>query len=83
MDLSSHNTNPPDVFDGKAVALTELSDVRLEEGIVALRTFVEEQGCFPTEASWTAAGMSPSERTMRRRFGSFRSAAVAAGIEAG
>jgi hypothetical protein len=82
VDLSFHNTNPPSVFDREAVALTELSDVRLEEGIVAFRTFVEEQGCFPTEASWTAAGMSPSERTMRRRFGSFRSAAVPAGIEA-
>jgi hypothetical protein len=56
--------------------------VRLAKGIVALRTFVEEEGCFPTETSWTAAGMSPSERTIRRRFGSFRSALVAAGIEA-
>ena len=82
MDISSHNPNPSGVFDGEAAALTELSDVRLEEGIAALRTYVEEQGCFPTEASWTAAGISPSERTIRRRFGSFRSAAVAAGIEA-
>jgi hypothetical protein len=36
---------------------------------------------LPTEESWTAAQMVPSERTIPRRFGSFRSAATAAGIE--
>jgi len=40
-----------------------------------------DRRCLPTEESWTAAQMVPSERTIRRRFGSFRSAAAAAGIE--
>lgn len=41
--------------------------------------FVEEHGLTPTRDSWTAARMSPSERTVRKRFGSFRAAAEAAG----
>jgi hypothetical protein len=29
---------------------------------------------MPTRDSWTAAGMSPCDRTVRKRFGSFRAA---------
>jgi hypothetical protein len=46
----------------------------------ALRRFVAETGAVPTAASWTAAGMSPSEKTIRRRFGSLRVAALQAGL---
>ncbi|HEV2033947.1 MAG TPA: hypothetical protein VGU71_07085 [Candidatus Dormibacteraeota bacterium] len=83
MDLSSHNANPPGVFDGECFPLSDLSDTKIEEGIDAIRRFFAEQRCLPTEESWTAAQMVPSERTIRRRFGSFRSAAAAAGIESG
>ena len=81
VDPSSHNANPPGSFDGEAVALPDLADAKIEEGIEAVRSFVAEQRCLPTEENWTAAQMAPSERTIRRRFGSFRLAAAAAGIE--
>jgi len=41
---------------------------------------VDEYGRMRTQDSWTAAGMSPCERTVRKRFGSFQAAAEAAGI---
>jgi hypothetical protein len=81
VDLSSHNANPPGVFDGESFPLSDLADAKIEEGIEAIRRFFAEQRCLPTEESWTAAHMVPSERTIRRRFGSFRLAAAAAGIE--
>ena len=81
VDQSSHNTNPPGVFDGESLPLSDLADAKVEEGIDAIRRFFAEQRCLPTEESWTAAQMVPSERTIRRRFGSFRSAVAAAGIE--
>jgi hypothetical protein len=81
VDLSSHNANPPGVFDGESFPLPDLADAKIEEGIDAVRRFVAEQRCLPTEESWTAAQMGPTERTIRRRFGSFRLAAAAAGIE--
>ena len=76
MDLSSHNTNPPGVFDGEAVPLSDVADARLEEAVAALQQFVEDQGGLPTAETWTEAGMRPSEKTIRRRFGSFRAAAA-------
>jgi hypothetical protein len=81
VDLSSHNANPPCVFDGESFPLSDLADAKIEEGIDAIRRFFAEQRCLPTEERWTAAQMVPSERTIRRRFGSFRSAAAAAGIK--
>ncbi len=60
VDLSSHNANPPGVFDGEAVPLSDL--------------FVAEHGSIPTAESWTEAAMRPSEKTIRRRLGSFREA---------
>ncbi len=58
MDLSSHNANPLGVFDGEAVPLSDVVDTRIEE----------------SAESWTEAAMRPSEKTIRRRFGSFREA---------
>ena len=74
VDLSSHNTNPPGVFDGEAVPLSDLADTRIEESVAAIREFVAERGSLPTAATWTEAAMRPSEKTIRRRFGSFREA---------
>ncbi len=48
------------------------------EALEAVRRFVEEHGRLPTEDSWTAAGMRPCERTIRKRFRNFRAAAEAA-----
>jgi hypothetical protein len=74
VDLSSHNANPPGVFDGEAVPLSDVADTRIEESVAALREFVAEHGSLPTAESWTEAAMRPSEKTIRRRFGSFREA---------
>jgi hypothetical protein len=61
VDLSSHNTNPPSVFDGEAVPLSDVADTRIEESVAALREFVAERGSLPT-----AGDMRP------RRFGTVR-----------
>ncbi len=66
VDLSSHNTNPPGVFDGEAVHLSDVADTRIEESVAALREFVAEHGSLPTVESWTEAAMRPSEKTIRR-----------------
>lgn len=47
----------------------------------AIRDFITEHGKRPTADSWTAAGMHPSEKTIRNRFGSFRAAAELAMVE--
>ncbi len=50
------------------------------EALAALRGFKVEYGRPPTASSWTAAGMTPCEKTIRNRFGSFRKAIAAAGL---
>src|SRR5712691_13506123 len=74
VDLSSHNANPPGVFAGEPVPLSNVADTRIAESVAALRRFVAEHGSLPTAESWTEAAMRPSEKTIRRRFGSFREA---------
>jgi len=74
VDLSSHNANPPGVFDGEAVRLPDMADTQIAEAVAGLRRFVAEHGSIPTAESWTEAAMRPSEKTIRRRFGSFREA---------
>ncbi len=80
VDLSSHNANPPGVFDGEAVQPTAMAESSRVEVIVAVRGIVEDHGCLPTAKSWTEARMSPSEKTIRRRFGSFREAIECASV---
>jgi len=81
VDLSSHNANPSSVFDGEAVPLSDMADTRIEESVAALRAFVAEHGSLPTAESWTEATMRPSEKTIRRRFGSFKVAVATAMID--
>ncbi len=78
VDLSSHTTNPPGVFDGASYELRDSSDDRDNEALASIRAFLEEFGVRPTAEAWTATGMTPSEKTIRRRFGSFRSAVARA-----
>jgi hypothetical protein len=80
VDLSSHNTNPPGVFDGEPVSISDVADDRVEDAVAALRMFMEQQGQLPTAARWSEVGMQPSEKTIRRRFGSFREAIQRAGL---
>ena len=79
VDLSSHNANPPGVFDGEAVPLSDVADTRIAESVAALRTFVAEHGSLPTAEG--EATMRPSEKTIRRRFGSFKVAVATAMID--
>jgi hypothetical protein len=51
-----------------------VSDTRIAESVAALRRFVVEHGSLPIAESWTQAAMRPSEKTIRRRFGSFQEA---------
>lgn len=48
------------------------------QALAAIRDFMAEHGKRPTADSWTAAGMRPSQTTIRNRFGSFREAIEAA-----
>jgi hypothetical protein len=70
----SHTTNPPAVFDGPTFDWPTESDSRDEEALAAVRRFIAEHGPEPNQNSWTDARMSPCERTIRRRFGSFEAA---------
>ena len=40
VDLSSHNANPPGVFDGEPVPLSDVADTRIAESVAALREIV-------------------------------------------
>ena len=53
VDLSSHNANPPGVFDGEPVPLSDVADTRIAESVAALRRFVAEPGSLPTAETWT------------------------------
>jgi hypothetical protein len=59
--------NSADPASGYGLNGSGASDRALE----AVRRFVVERGILPTAGSWTHACMSPSEKTIRRRFGSF------------
>ncbi len=78
VDLSSHNTNPPGVFDGAPYELRDSSDDRDETALASIRAFLEEFGVRPTAEAWSATGMTPTEKTIRRRFGSFKVAVATA-----
>ncbi len=80
-DPSSHNTNRPGVFDGPAFEWVKEDAVRNAVALEAVRRFAAEYGRMPTRDSWAAAGMSPCERTVRKRFGSFRAAMEEAGVQ--
>lgn len=83
MDPSSHNTNPPGVFAGPAWEWETEDSARDAEALEAVRHFIEDHGRVPPQDSWTAAGMSPCERTIRKRFGSFRAGAESCGLDPG
>jgi len=43
VDLSSHNANPPGVFDRESFPLSDPTDANIEEGIDAITRFFPEQ----------------------------------------
>ena len=61
-----------------------IGDFRLDRetfAIAAIREYVERIGQLPTGEAWVAAGMKPSEKTIRRQYGSFRAAIQEAGLK--
>jgi hypothetical protein len=68
-------------FTGKRLSVPEGDrGVDLDDALDSIRGFIGAYGARPTAESWTAAGMTPSEKTIRRRFGSFRAAAEQAAL---
>jgi hypothetical protein len=53
---------------------TVRESVPIVERTPRARAAAAEHGALPTAESWTEAAMRPSEKTIRRRFGSFREA---------
>jgi hypothetical protein len=73
VDPAIHNSNTFE-FAGRRLRLGSNGSRASDQALEAVRCFVAEHGTSPTAASWTHAGMSPSEKTIRRRFGSFKTA---------
>jgi hypothetical protein len=83
VDLRCRHKNHPDVFDGAPFEVAAPEDDRDDAILGAVRRFVEATGRRPNQDSWAAAGCRPSERTVRRRYGSFEAALSAAAIDMG
>jgi sugar phosphate isomerase/epimerase len=76
VDPAIQNSNTPK-FRGPRLRVAPTENQRFPNDLVleAVRQFMQDHGLPPTPETWTAAGMIPSEKTVRRRFGSFRNAA--------
>jgi hypothetical protein len=81
VDPAIHNSNTCK-FKGPRLAVPSTADRRFPDddlALAAIRQFMDDHGQVPTAKLWIAARLSPSEKTIRRRFGSFRTAAGLAG----
>ena len=78
MDPRPQHKNPLTVFNGAPFDVPTWSNDREDDALEAVGRFIAERGRVPTAKEWTAAGLRPAERTIRRRFGSFHGAAAAA-----
>jgi len=78
VDPDIHNSNPG-VFRGPRLRV-QPRDLKVpeEQALEAVRRFTAHYGQAPTARSWQAAQMTPSEHTVRRRFGSFKVAVATA-----
>ena len=73
-----HNSNTRH-FRGRHLRVPEgETGIDEEVALQAVRDFIARFGTRPTAESWTTAGVTPSHKTIRRRFGSFRTAIAAA-----
>ena len=70
--------NRSDEFAGGTYEVPTFEEDRDDEALAAVREFVERFGTLPNQRSWAAARMSPAEKTIRDRFGSFKDAIAAA-----
>ena len=77
----SNIPNHLNVFVGEQVPIGDFHHDRETFAIAAIREYVERIGQLPTGEAWVAAGMKPSEKTIRRQFGSFRAAIQEAGLK--
>ena len=80
MDPAIHNSNTFE-FGGRRLRLGLNASGASDQALEAVRRFVAERGMLPTAGSWTGCMHEPSEKTIRRRFGSFQAAAQRAGID--
>lgn len=78
VDPDVHNSNPGEFRGPRLRVQVHDPSFPEDEALEALRHFIAQHGTAPTARSWQAAGMTPSEQTIRRRFGSFKAAVIAA-----
>jgi hypothetical protein len=81
VDPSSHNPKHSGVFEGSPWRWGTGDTERDAKALNAIRRYIEQYGAVPNQDTWPAAGLQPSEKTIRRRFGSFN-AAIAAAVAA-
>jgi len=81
VDPRANNPNHPSLFEGVPVPIDDFRRERAAVAIAAICKYVERFGRPPTAEAWVTARMTPSEKTIRRRFGSFRAAIEAAGLQ--
>ena len=77
----SNNPNHPSLFEGVPVRIGDFRREREAVAIAAICEYVDRFGLPPTSEAWVKSRMTPSEKTIRRRFGSFRAAIKAAGFQ--
>ena len=83
MDPRLRHKNSASEFVASPYETADAEDDRDMAALCAVREFMERHGRIPTQETWTAARMTPSERTIRRRLSSFRAAADQAGLCSG
>ena len=79
MDPRCRHKHRSDEFKGTLYQVPDVAGDRQEIALEAVRRFVEQHGCIPTQDSWPVARMTPCERTVRKMFGSVSAAIEAAG----
>lgn len=77
MDPRWRHKNHPGEFAVGNYEVPTFDEDRDGEALKAVREFIERYGTMPDQRSWAAARMSPAEKTIRNRFGSFKNAIAA------
>jgi hypothetical protein len=74
VDLRCRHKNRSVEFAGGAHWVADLDEDGDVAALEAIGRSIEERGTRPNQRSWSAAGRTPAEKTIRRRLGSLAAA---------